>query len=295
MNILCITDKKGRIQYNRMVMFKSMMKDHNIDVVTIGDRNSIDFSKYDVVYYSHFAIANRVPCGCKIRKLASVTSHKCLTDIRKTVKQLNAFDSVSVNNTILFKALSPHVRNLQYTPNGVDTDFFVYKEKDRNDKITVGWVGNRDRAAKRYKAILRPLIKRCNFCNFRIVAPSKSDPTSELLTREQMRDFYYDIDFFVVTSDAEGTPNPALEAMACGVPVVSSRVGNMVEIIRDGENGRFVNGSLGSYVVALSELSDIDKDAYVGMRRKTSEYIEEWGWSYKIKLWEDFLTSGWTE
>ncbi|MEO8601389.1 MAG: glycosyltransferase [bacterium] len=38
----------------------------------------------------------------------------------------------------------------------------------------------------------------------------------------------------------EGTPNPALEAAACGCTVVSTPVGTLPELIRDAANGYLV-------------------------------------------------------
>lgn len=51
------------------------------------------------------------------------------------------------------------------------------------------------------------------------------------------RDAYRNADIFVLTSDYEGTPNVALEAMASGLPVISSRVGGVSDLITHGENG----------------------------------------------------------
>lgn len=45
---------------------------------------------------------------------------------------------------------------------------------------------------------------------------------------------------FLMTSYNEGGPRSTIEAMACGVPVISTRVGMMNEVIRDGENGFLV-------------------------------------------------------
>jgi glycosyltransferase involved in cell wall biosynthesis len=48
---------------------------------------------------------------------------------------------------------------------------------------------------------------------------------------------YHAIDVCLVTSRDEGGPRAALEAMATGVPLVSTRVGQAADLVRDGENG----------------------------------------------------------
>jgi glycosyltransferase involved in cell wall biosynthesis len=49
-----------------------------------------------------------------------------------------------------------------------------------------------------------------------------------------------DLDVLVVSSDNEGTPVSAIEAMAAGCPVVATRVGGLPDLIEDDKTGRLV-------------------------------------------------------
>lgn len=55
--------------------------------------------------------------------------------------------------------------------------------------------------------------------------------------RDRLRDYFHLADCFVLPSLYEGMPNVVLEAMACGLPVIASRVIGNNELIEDGTTG----------------------------------------------------------
>jgi len=63
------------------------------------------------------------------------------------------------------------------------------------------------------------------------------------------------LDIFILTSISEALPNVIMEAMCAGLPVVSTAVGGVPELIEDGENGILVpSGDVHASTAALESL-----------------------------------------
>jgi glycosyltransferase involved in cell wall biosynthesis len=69
-------------------------------------------------------------------------------------------------------------------------------------------------------------------------------------------DFYVAADAFVLSSSTEGLPVSLLEAMAAGLPVVTSAVGAMPEVVNGGGGGFVVPaGSIEGFAAAIDRLA----------------------------------------
>lgn len=75
-------------------------------------------------------------------------------------------------------------------------------------------------------------------------------------------------DVFVLASFSEGRPNVVLEAMACGVPVIASRLEGISEIVRHGESGLLFEP--GHAVELCAQLTLLARDRALGERLGSS-------------------------
>ncbi|HVM62385.1 MAG TPA: glycosyltransferase [Verrucomicrobiae bacterium] len=91
-----------------------------------------------------------------------------------------------------------------------------------------------------------PLIRRafCSFVGTSTTLDARDDCPTVFLPgarpHEEIPLWMNASDVLCLPSLSEGLPNVALEAMACGLPVVASRVGGVPEVVRDSVNGHLV-------------------------------------------------------
>lgn len=71
---------------------------------------------------------------------------------------------------------------------------------------------------------------------------------------EDVARVYNQSKILVMPSFNEGGPRVVLEAMACKVPVIATRVGAMIDMIKDKENGVFIDWNVEDIVQKITEL-----------------------------------------
>lgn len=174
-------------------------------------------------------------------------------------------------------------RPICYVPNGVDEQFFKRTRARRAERLIVGWVGKPN--PRKGSDIV---AKACAAAGVELRTIARTHRNA--LGPEQMREFYQDLHVLAVQSDMDGTPNPALEAAACGVAVVSNRIGNMPEFI-DGSNGRLVERNVDSLAAALCSIDVADAVRMGEAARATVE--SAWTWRHMApnyaRMWRGAL------
>jgi hypothetical protein len=159
-----------------------------------------------------------------------------------------------------------------YAPNAVDETIFFPKNISTKE-FTIGWAGDPEycggKDRKGVYGILTPVAKALSI-NLELALD---------IPHSNMVDFYNKLDVCVCVSEDDGGPNHILEAQACGIPVVSTRVGIAEELIKDGHNGLLIDRSKADLTSALEKLRD-EPELRQAMGRNARQEILK-NWTYK--------------
>jgi len=198
-------------------------------------------------------------------------------------KYLDMATVVLAGSKAIYDRYKPHVKNLYYATGAIDTNLFAPLEHVKSDEasLVVGWTGNPRRPFKGFYDFVVPAVEQAASLRPGISLKTRFSGPLRTLPR-----FYSDVDLLVIASIADAGPSSFLEAGACGVPTISTRIGFPAEVIHHGENGLFVDRSVDSIVNAILHLYD-NRGLLERMGRNIRRDIEEqWGYEARSKLWD---------
>lgn len=242
----------------------------------------INFSKYDLIvtyiwsdfnYLKHlFAKTNKICLGVSSMEEVDKKREKRFLKLAKKA------DAVFVHNKLLFKQLKDKVDKIYYCPNGVNTDrFYPNKNIENKEKLTVGFVGNSKSGKEKLKGlydIIIPSVRGLKNVKIKYIDYVKG----KIISHKKMPDFYNSIDCYICASTSEGTPNPCLEAAACGRPLITTKVGNMIDLVKDKENSLFFDRSIKNLKKKIKYYRDNKNKLIEHGENIKREIIENWDW-----------------
>jgi glycosyltransferase involved in cell wall biosynthesis len=84
-------------------------------------------------------------------------------------------------------------------------------------------------------------------------------------------DFFQKADIFAYPSYSEGMPMAVIEAMACGLPIIATRVGGLPDLVSDGINGILVDAGNPGQIASALELLSANSEMRLSMGAESSQ------------------------
>ena len=109
-------------------------------------------------------------------------------------------------------------------------------------------------------------------------------------SRAELARAYHALDVYVVASRQEGGPKAALESMAAGVPLVTTRVGQAQELVEDGRNGLLADVEDAETLAALALRVREDASLRDRLRPAGRRTAEAYEYERLDPAWDALLT-----
>lgn len=204
----------------------------------------------------------------------------------RLLRRFHGVNAVSPRLTRIFQATGV---NVVCTLNGVNTqEFRPLTALSSHGQLRVGFAGTAKgihNHRKGYTECVLPAIRRSDVELLQAVARTETS-----LPSTEMVNFYNRCDVLLLPSNSEGCSLAMLEALACGRPVISTRVGGAVDAIQHDFNGYLVNRTIEAIVGALERLKDRARLIWMGENARATA-VAEWSWEKRAPAWLTFLVT----
>lgn len=220
--------------------------------------------------------------------------------------------SDSFTNVVLSPYLQNHVTAYGYKTtlieNNIDLRKYSFKQRE-NIQPKLIWVRSFDEIYNPRMAIraLQQLAKTYPDVSLVMVGPDKDGSMqdcmalaqehnlnvefTDVLSKHEWTKLSEEADVFINTTNYDNVPISVLEAMALGLPVVSTNVGGIPFLIEDGVNGLLVPkgdvAAMAKAVVSLIENSGKTK----GLSIQGRKYVEQYDWLVVKEKWNKMLAT----
>lgn len=192
--------------------------------------------------------------------------------------------------------------NVSLVSNSVDHNQFFSPVRDKQNQPTVGFLyANLSTKGVDVTLAVIKILKK-HFPELRIISfgsvipPSGNDEFDEQIEfhhlphKDKIRDIYSQCDVWITSSITEGFNLPAMEAMACRTPVVSTKAGWPDEAIITGKNGVLAHvGDINSLAEGVKRILSLSNKDWSIMSELAYKTVNTSSWEKSVVLFEDAL------
>lgn len=180
---------------------------------------------------------------------------------------------------------------------GVDLSMFSMTNTDKynvtSKTLTIGWCGNskfadeKDDDLKGLQKIIIPAIEELKKENYNVEL-NIADRNIKMIEHKDMPEYYNNIDVYVCVSRTEGHPDPVIEAMACGVPIISTDVGIVREMLGKKQQKFIIDRNIDSLKEKIKILVE-NRSILNELSKENLEVVKDWTWEKQVMKYKQFF------
>ena len=285
--------------------------------VTFKNRKQVDIAVIDTYSTLNFYYAVIIASICRYYKIPYIPvlhggnlPHRLKKSKRLSNTLFNkAYTNVAPSAYLLNKFKEAGYANLTYIPNTIPIENYRFLERSKPSAKLL-WVRS---FAEIYNPLLaleivEGLMKDGVDVQLCMVGPDKDGSLERckkiatemklpisftgLLSKQEWISLSKEYDIFINTTNFDNMPVSVMEAMALGMPVVSTNVGGLPYMIEDGTNGILLPpNSAQSFVKAITTLINTPEKSLFIARNARAE-IEKMDWGVVRGMWDEVLMGG---
>ena len=303
-NVKSVSDKQNKILRLYDMVFSLLRYKNWVDYVLIDTYSTTNFyyayccsqlSRYFKLKYIPILHGGNLPYRLTANPILSAHIFK------------NAFVNVAPSSYLISKFKEHGILNVKYIPNPFQLNDYDFKLRPITT-INLLWVRsfakiyNPDLAIQVLKSLKDDGLK-ANLC---MVGPDKDGSMLRCkalakmlqldveftgkLSKAEWREKSKDYNVFINTTSVDNTPMSVIEAMALGLPIVSTNVGGIPFILHNGTNGILVSpNNVAAFKEAILQLAQNPQfcQTIIANARKK---VESLSWQTTKRLWFSLLS-----
>ena len=232
-------------------------------------------------------------------KDAKIEHNKVFYYVSRTIERISyaLSDQLVVDpQNIYMLGLESYKNKIAYRSRHVNLDLFKFSKKIEERENMIGYIGrfSQVKGVRNFADAIPIILKDCKNVKFLIggdgvlykeikqklgIYPPNKILFMKWIPHEKLPEYLNELKLIVIPSYTEAGPFIALEAMACGTPVLASSVGLIPDIVKDGVTGFILADNspecIAKNVIRILEHQNLDEIAKNARRLVEKEFTYE--------------------
>jgi len=281
---------------------------------TLCNAKKVDFVLIDTYSTLNFWFAFVISQMCRVlvvKYIAKLHGGNLPSRIKKSPLMShmifnNSFLNIAPSNYLFDAFQKKGYKNLVYIPNTIEIENYTFKKREFVTPKLL-WVRSFSKIYNPTMAIkvLSELKKEFPEASLCMVGPTKDESYQEtvllakaldlevnftgLLTKEEWLALSNEYSIFINTTHFDNTPVSVIEAMALGLPIVSTNVGGIPFLIQENTNGLLVSDGNSMEMVSQIKRLINNPDLVIQLSKNARETVEKFDWKIVKKQWFELL------